>query len=403
MKFTIVIPAYNEEQAIRAIVERCLAAREALVRDTLLEQVQITVVSDGSSDRTAQIASEFEPEIKLIAYERNRGYGAAIKRGFAESDAELVGFLDADGTCDPLVFVELVNKLHNENADVCLGSRMTPQSRMPATRRLGNRLYRRLINIIGESEITDAASGMRVIRRERLPDLYPLPDGLHFTPAMSCRAVLDEGLKIVEVPMTYEERVGESKLNVLGDGMRFLVVILDIALTYRPLRLFGAPALLLLILALGFGGGMLVDYAATGKVADSMIFRAIAVVAFAVGGATLLSVGVLGEQAAALLHPRSAGHRPIAGLMSRVLGQAVLLGASAALLVIGGLLGLRPLLQYALGGHIAVHWSQLILAGLCVVLGVQAFALGALGRMLSHLQIKRRAQLDELLGNGPQQ
>ena len=62
---------------------------------------------------------------------------------------------------------------------------------------------------------------MRVLRREALNTLYPLPDGLHFTPAMSARALMTDQ-RVVEIPMSYAERVGESKLRVLRDGVRFL-------------------------------------------------------------------------------------------------------------------------------------------------------------------------------------
>src|SRR5262249_6657266 len=85
--------------------------------------------------------------------------------------------------------------------------------------------------------VTDTASGMRVVRRTALRDLYPLPDGLHFTPAMSARAVMQR-LRIIEAPMSYSERVGESKLRAVKDGLRFLRAIMDAVLFYRPARLF---------------------------------------------------------------------------------------------------------------------------------------------------------------------
>jgi len=156
------------------------------------------------------------------------------------------------------------------------------------------------------------------------------------------------------------------------------------------LRALGLTALLLL-LAAGFGGSMLAGYAASGRVAEGLIFRAIAVLAFAVGGTTLLSVGVLGEQAAELMHPSGRRSRLTSLLMGQVLGQAALLGASGALLLLSALLAARPLYQYATTAHIHAHWSQLAAAGLCLLLGIQAFALGALGRLLSHLLIRQRA------------
>ena len=84
---------------------------------------------------------------------------------------------------------------------------------------------------------------MRVVRREALPQLYPLPDGLHFTPAMSARVMLSNDLQLVELDMPYHEREGESKLRAGKDGFRFLRVILKTAVLFRPFRLLGLAAI----------------------------------------------------------------------------------------------------------------------------------------------------------------
>ncbi|MDO8629864.1 MAG: glycosyltransferase family 2 protein, partial [Phycisphaerales bacterium] len=219
MKLTIVIPALNEEAAIGSIIERTLTARRTILSDSAVSEVEVIVVSDGSTDRTAEIAAGYD-EVRVIVFERNRGYGAAIKKGFEVGTGEIVGFLDADGTCDPRIFAELCNALIGEEADVAIGSRMGPQSRMPRVRRIGNRIYALILSVLSNRVVTDTASGMRVIRRAALPQLYPLPDGLHFTPAMSARVLMDDRLTIVERPMPYEERIGESKLHVIHDGLR---------------------------------------------------------------------------------------------------------------------------------------------------------------------------------------
>ena len=107
IKLSIIIPAYNEENAIAEIIERCLRERENIVRETPVEEVEIIVVNDGSSDKTAEIAKQFK-EISLINFAKNRGYGAAIKSGFEKAEGDIVSFLDADGTCDPNILLECV-------------------------------------------------------------------------------------------------------------------------------------------------------------------------------------------------------------------------------------------------------------------------------------------------------
>ena len=249
---SIVIPALNEEESIGSTIQRCLDAREHIRRVGRVDDIQIVVVSDGSTDRTAEIARSFadrDSAVRVIVFEQNRGYGAAIKEGFARSSGELVAFLDADGTCDPTVFADLCSTVQQEDAAVALGSRMGPDTQMPRVRRLGNNLYALLLGSLSGQAVSDTASGMRVIRRDALGRLYPLPDGLHFTPAMSARAVMSH-LRIVEVPMPYAERVGESKLRVLRDGVRFLLAISDASLLYQPGRIFRLGALFCVVAAM---------------------------------------------------------------------------------------------------------------------------------------------------------
>ena len=208
---TIVIPALNEEEAIASTLRRCLEARDAIRAASDLDDVEVVVVSNGSTDRTVEIAPGFD-EVGVIVFETNRGYGAAIKEGFRHGKGGLLGFINADGTRDPCYFAEVcrvVVEEEEEAADVVLGSRLGRGTKMPRVRKLGNRYYALLLGLLCGRHTTDAASGMRFVRRSSLDFLYPLPDRLYFTPSMSARALIN-GLRGVEVPMSYEERVGTS-------------------------------------------------------------------------------------------------------------------------------------------------------------------------------------------------
>src|ERR1035441_8473731 len=164
MKLLIVIPALNEEGSIEDIIRRTLAARDHIQANSPVTEVAITVVSDGSTDRTVERASAFQDSIRLIVFPKNRGYGAAIKTGWLESDADLVGFLDADGTCDPGFFAVLCSTLAEQDADVVLGCRINPNSEMPALRRAGNFVFAILLSAFAQSRVRDTASGMRVVQ-----------------------------------------------------------------------------------------------------------------------------------------------------------------------------------------------------------------------------------------------
>lgn len=239
--FSIVIPAFNEEHGIAAILKRVLAVQAALLEQGL-SQLEVIVVDDGSRDGTARVVSGLVDNgataVKLIRHRANRGYGAALKTGFAHANGDLVAFLDADGTYPPEYFPQLCRAALT-GTDLVIGSRMAGErSEMPAVRRLGNMIFANLVTLLGNSRVNDSASGMRVIRRAALPKLYPLPDGLNFTPIMSLRAS-HEGLSMLEVPIPYSERVGQSKLNVVRDGLRYTQSIVWTTLSYNPVRVLG--------------------------------------------------------------------------------------------------------------------------------------------------------------------
>jgi glycosyltransferase involved in cell wall biosynthesis len=246
---SVVIPAYNEEDSVGACIERVLAVEPEL-KKVGLDALELIIVDDCSKDRTAEIVKTYlDRGVVLIQHKVNRNYGGALKTGFRHAKGNYLAFMDADGTYPPEYYPNMFQAMMEQKADLVIGSRMAGvQSEMPFTRRLGNTLFAGLVTMIGNVRITDSASGQRILRRDVLEKLYPLPDGLNFTPVMSTRA-LHEDLKMIEVPIRYEERAGESKLSVVRDGLRFLFTILGTASAYNPVRLLGGLSLIAIILA----------------------------------------------------------------------------------------------------------------------------------------------------------
>ena len=182
-QLAVVIPAYNEEDGIAEILDRVLSIKPGL-EAVGVAGPEVIVVDDGSKDCTPEIVKSYS-NVRLIRHQKNRGYGGALKTGFANAEGNLLSFLDADGTYPPEHFPELCKEILS-GAEVVVGSRMAgAKSEMPKTRRLGNLIFARLVSIIGNRKVTDSASGMRVFRREALERMYPLPDGLNFTPVMT--------------------------------------------------------------------------------------------------------------------------------------------------------------------------------------------------------------------------
>lgn len=286
---SVIIPAYNEEDSIAVIIERVLDS-EAGLTQAGGAGLELIVVDDGSSDRTAEIVQRYR-EVVLLQHHPNRGYGAALKTGLAGATGEYVAFLDADGTYPPEQFPVLFQAA-KEGVDLVIGSRMSGEaSDMPLMRRLGNWFFANLISLYGNVKVHDVASGMRVFKKEVLEKVYPLPDGLNFTPIMSLRAI-HEGLKVVEIPIPYHERVGKSKLSVIRDGLRYLYSITWIALGYNPVRILGLLGMVGILLAVLFGAGIIfARVSGVTVLSRQMVFGIFLALVSSVAGVSLFNLG----------------------------------------------------------------------------------------------------------------
>lgn len=360
---SVVIPALNEEHGIDAILGRVLAQRAALA-EAGIRELEVIVVDDGSKDRTADRVRAYT-DVRLIQHETNRGYGAALKTGFNAATGDLLAFLDADGTYPPESFSTLCRAIGEHEADLIIGSRMLGRdSEMPLVRRIGNTIFAALLSIVGSRRISDSASGMRVFRRDALPILYPLPDGLDFTPAMSTRAVY-EGLRMVEVPIPYKERVGRSKLNPLKDGIRFLRSILWTALLYDPQRFFGTFGLAMLVVAGLLGLGPTLYYLQNRQLQEDMIYRLFAVLILSVAGVNVLAFGITCQ---AILRLLPARRRPPPTLPRPWRGKLAGLGV---LMVLAGAGLMAPaFVEWLATRHITSHWSYFAAGGTLVLTGL---------------------------------
>ena len=391
MKLLIAIPALNEEASIQQIIARCLEARPEIIEASPVTEVDITVVSDGSTDRTVELASRYRDHVKLIVFPKNRGYGAAIKEAWAQSNADLLGFLDADGTCEPRFFSQLINALKTHDADIALGCRLNESTKMPWLRRLGNVLFASTLTLLSSSTLRDTASGMRVVRRTCLPALLPLPDGLHFTPAMSARAILSARTKIVEIDMPYHEREGESKLHPGKDGVRFLRAILDAALLYRPAR----PLAILGCLWLGLAVALMLTptayYLRHHAVQEWMIYRfVVGHLAGTLAGLLLCASYLTGRMVAIALRDVE-GKRGSRNLLDWFFSSWLPWLVPPLLLVGGGLLVLPSFLELVRTGSTYEHWSRFIamsfcweLASIIAVTAVIDYVLGLLSAQLAY-------------------
>ncbi|MGB5707590.1 MAG: glycosyltransferase family 2 protein [Arenicellales bacterium] len=356
MKLLIVIPALNEEDAIRSIIERCLTARDEIVEKTNVAEVDVTVVSDGSTDATVAIAELFTESINLIIFPQNKGYGAAIQEAWRQSDADYLSFLDADGTCDPRFFTTLIKALEEEQADIALGCRLTDRSEMPALRRFGNEVFAMILRAFSSRNVRDTASGMRIIRRSSLRKLMPLPPGLNFTPAMSARAVLSDDITIVERDMEYKERIGDSKLRPLKDGIRFLWDIVRAALIYRPSRVLGFMAIFCVMIAIAIMIYPVVFYSQNMRVQEWMIYRFIVAELFGLSAVMMICAGYVGTRISNLM----LGNRAHRTITAKIFRSRKFYLIPIVLTLSGSALVYGSVVDYLTTGQVIEHWSRFI-------------------------------------------
>ena len=199
-RISIIIPAYNEESSIGLVLN-------ALPREKIHE---IIVVDNGSTDETARVANENGAR---VVKEPKKGYGAACLKGIEELDApDIVVFLDGDFSDFPEEMVSLIDPIEKGNKDFVIGSRMIlPKSRaslLPQAR-YGNQLAVFLIKLFFKHTYTDLGP-FRAIRYNSLMSIGMQDTNFGWTVEMQIKAI-KRGLRIIEVPVNYRERVGVSK------------------------------------------------------------------------------------------------------------------------------------------------------------------------------------------------
>ena len=383
---SIVVPALNEEASIGRILKRLRQTKAQLVQSGQVSEVELLVVDDGSTDRTAEEARVF-PDVRLIQHEVNRGYGAALKTGFREARGDYIAFLDADESYRPESLPELLRPITDGRADLVIGSRMLrARGGMPWTRYLGNWIFARLLGWLVGQRISDSASGLRVFRRSALPRLFPLPDGLDMTPAMSARA-LHEGLRTVEIPIPYDARTGRSKLRIVRDGLRFFSSILSVSRLYNPLKVFALLGCSFLLLALLLGIGLVVHYAHVRRVEETAIYRLFTIMVLTVIGVNVVTFGAFANQVLTILYPHRPPQRSVwARLFLRrgVVRSAGWIGA--AFMGSAVLLNGRAIQEYLTTGTIHVHWSYILTGATLLLTGVQLVMSRFLLSILEQLQ-----------------
>jgi glycosyltransferase involved in cell wall biosynthesis len=217
---SVVMPVYNERQTIDEIVARVLAVPMT---------IQLIVIDDCSTDGTRERLAELQREhgFTLLLQERNQGKGAALRRGFAAVQGNLVVIQDADLEYSPEELPMLSELIIEGRADVVYGSRFLGRHRVfMFTHYVGNRIVTLLTNVLYNTMLTDMETCYKVMRREVLDGMTLTSNGFGIEPEMTAK-IFKRGYRVYEIPISYDGRsYEEGKKISWRDGLVALWVLL---------------------------------------------------------------------------------------------------------------------------------------------------------------------------------
>lgn len=219
-KLSIIIPCFNEENHIVAIVDKVLQSP--------IENKEIIIVDDCSTDRTRSVLrDEIAPRVSRIIYqEENGGKGAALRTGFQAATGDVVIIQDADLEYDPMEYPRVVNPIFEGKARVVYGSRFLNQKRKGYfANRWANYVLTVFSNFFTHQKLTDMETCYKAFQREIIQSIDIHENRFGFEPEITAK-ISKKRIRIHEVPISYYPRTNkEGKKIGFKDGLRALYVI----------------------------------------------------------------------------------------------------------------------------------------------------------------------------------
>jgi glycosyltransferase involved in cell wall biosynthesis len=235
---SIVIPAFNEAKSLAQVLEKIHALK--------LPQAEIIVVDDGSSDGTAEVA--MSAGANVVRHPYNIGNGAAVKSGMRAAQGRLILLMDGDGQHKAEDIPKLLAEVASYHMVVGVRGK---GSKLRFHRYVANTVYNLLASYVTQFKVQDLTSGFRLLsRRDALRFIDLLPNTFSY-PTTLTLAFLRSGLTVKYVPIQSLYRSGQSKISLITDGIRFLLIITKIATLFSPFRVFLPVSLFFFLAGIG--------------------------------------------------------------------------------------------------------------------------------------------------------
>jgi glycosyltransferase involved in cell wall biosynthesis len=255
-KIAVLVPCFNESMTVGRVVEDF--ARE-------LPTATLYVYDNNSTDDTAAVARAAGA---VVRRERRQGKGHVICSMFRDIEADIYVLVDGDCTYPPASVHALMAPILGQEADMAVGDRhaLGAYGRENSRRfhSFGNGLVRLAVNRLFRAQLGDIMSGYRVFTRRFVKSMPMRAGGFEIETEMTLHG-LDKSLRVVEVPIPYQERPAGSlsKLNTFRDGLRVLWTIVALFKNYKPMAFFGGLALVSSLLGLASGAPVIVEFLRT--------------------------------------------------------------------------------------------------------------------------------------------
>ena len=255
LKITIGIPAYNEEKNIASIITGLKKITDSII-----------VCDDGSSDMTSEISKNLG--VVVISHKKNMGYGAAINSIFQKSkemNADLLVTFDADGQHRVEDIEKVVEPIKNNDADLVIGSRfLDNKSNIPNYRKIGIKVITQVTNASIKKKLTDSQSGFRAYNQQVLSQISPSDMGMGISTEILIKSS-SKGLRIMEVPITVLYEGDTSTHNPVSQGTSVLISTIKFTSIEHPLKFYGIPSIIFLIIGSVFTYSAIQFYAEVGR------------------------------------------------------------------------------------------------------------------------------------------
>ena len=242
MKITIGIPAYNEEKNIASVITKLKKITNSII-----------VCDDGSSDMTSKISKNLG--VVVISHKKNMGYGVAINSIFQKSkemNSDLLVTFDADGQHRVEDIEKVIEPIKNNDADLVIGSRfLDKKSNVPNYRKIGIKVITQVTNASIKKKLTDSQSGFRAYNQRVLSQISPSDVGMGISTEILIKSS-SKGLRITEVPITVLYEGDTSTHNPVSHGTSVLISTIKYTSIEHPLKFYGIPSIIFLIMGSTF-------------------------------------------------------------------------------------------------------------------------------------------------------